>query len=162
MLGAIEDVLANAPLAVAMAERLNEGTDNVARLAELERELGRLGDSQARLVDLYTDGRIAKDALDRKQDELTRRRGALERERARLRSESEPGPDPEVLRKQMPQVLASIREWVQQADGDDLQLLLQALNVPVDASVEEADIRVEVPVIEGLGADFVTIEQTSA
>ena len=160
VLGAIEDVLANAPLAVAMAERLNEGTDNVARLAELERELGRLGDSQARLVDLYTDGRIAKDALDRKQDELTRRRGALERERARLRSESEPGPDPEVLRKQMPQVLASIREWVQQADGDDLQLLLQALNVQVDASVEEADIRVEVPVIEG--ADFVTTARTWA
>ena len=160
VLGAIEDVLAEPELAIGMAVRLRDGTDHAARLAELERELGRLGDSQARLVDLYTDGRIAKDALDRKQDELTRRRGALERERAQLRSESEPGPDPEVLRKQMPQVLASIREWVQQADGDDLQLLLQALNVQVDASVEEADVRVEVPMIEG--TDFVTIEQTSA
>ena len=48
----------------------------------------------------------------------------------------------------MPQMLASIRQWVHEADGDDLQLLLQAL-----------DVRVAVPMIEG--ADFVTIERIS-
>ena len=54
-----------------------------------------------------------------------------------------------MLRERMPEVLSFIREWVTKAEGDDLQLLLQALNVQVDASVEEADVRVEVPMIEG-------------
>ena len=62
------------------------------------------------------------------------------------------------MREQVPEVLTFIREWVGKADGDDLQLLLQALNVRVEVSPEEADVRVEVPMIEG--ADFVTIEQT--
>ena len=160
---AIEDVLANPELAVGMAERLREGAEHAARLTELERELKRLDESQDRLVDLYTDGRIAKEVLDRKQDELSRRRGALERERAHLRSEMEPGCDPELLRERMPEVLAFIREWVGKADGDDLELLLQALNVRVEVSPEEADIRVEVPMIEGVGGkSFATIEQTSA
>ena len=59
----------------------------------------------------------------------------------------------------MPQVLASIRQWVHEADGDDLQLLLQALDVRVHVSPEEVDVRVAVPMIEG--ADFVTIERIS-
>ena len=154
---AIEDVLAEPELAIGMAVRLRDGTDHAARLAELARELSHLDDSQDRLVDLYTDGELAKDAFHQK---LTRRRGALEREQAQLRSECEPGLDPELLREQVPQVLGFIREWVRRADGDDLELLLQALNVRVEVSPEEADVWVEVPMIEG--TDFVTIEQTSA
>ena len=160
VLGAIEDVLAEPELAIGMAVRLRDGTDHAARLAELARELSHLDDSQDRLVDLYTDGELAKDAFHQKREKLTRRRGALEREQAQLRSECEPGPDPKVLREQVPQVLGFIREWVRRADGDDLELLLQALNVRVEVSPEEADIRVEVPMIEG--TDFVTIERTSA
>ena len=64
-----------------------------------------------------------------------------------------------MLREQVPQVLGFIREWVRRADGNDLELLLQALDVRVEVSPEEADVRVEVPMIEG--ADFVTIERTS-
>ena len=160
---AIEDVLAEPELAIGMAERLRDGAEHSARLTELERELKRLDESQDRLVDLYTDGRIAKDALDRKQDELSRRRGALERERAQLRSEMEPSCDPALLRERMPEVLAFIREWVGKADGDGLVLLVQALDAHIDVSLEEADIRVEVPMIEGVGGkSFATIEQTSA
>ncbi len=100
-----------------------------------------------------------------------RRKGVLERERAQLRAESEPGPDPELLRERIPEVLAFIREWVRQADGDDFQLLIQALDVRAEVATDErgevatheVDVRVEVPMIEGFdGADFVTIEQTSA
>ena len=159
----IEEVLANPELAIGMAERLRDGAEHAARLTELERELKGLDESQDRLVDLYTDGRIAKDALDRKQDELSRRRGALERERAQLRSEMEPSCDPALLRERMPEVLAFIREWVGKADGDDLVLLVQALDAHIDVSLEEADIRVEVPMIEGVGGkNFATTEQTSA
>ena len=74
----------------------------------------------------------------------------------------EPGCDPELLRERMPEVLTFIREWVGKADGDDLVLLVQALDAHIDVSLEEADIRVEVPMIEGVGGNsFATIEQTS-
>ena len=54
------------------------------------------------------------------------------------------------------------REWVGQADGDDFQLLLQALAVRAEVATDEAEVRVEVPMIEGLeGADFATTAQTS-
>ena len=82
------------------------------------------------------------------QDDLTRRKGVLERERAQLRAEAEPGPDPELLRERMPDVLRFIRDWVTKAERDELTLLLQALEVRVDVSPEEADVRVEVPMIE--------------
>ena len=52
----------------------------------------------------------------------------------------------------MPEVLTFIREWVGKADGDDLVLLVQALDAHIDVSLEGADIRVEVPMIEGVGA----------
>ncbi|MXZ63604.1 MAG: hypothetical protein F4Y98_08480 [Chloroflexi bacterium] len=75
--------------------------NHAVRLAELEREIVRVGGSEGRLVELYTDGRIARAALDRKQDELMLRKGVLERERAQLRAEAEPGPAPELLRERM-------------------------------------------------------------
>ena len=86
--------------------------------------------------------------LDEKSATLADRRGALERERMRLIAEAEPGCDPETLRERMPEALAFIREWVRKADGDELQLLLQALRVSIKATRGEAEIRVEVPLIE--------------
>ena len=91
------------------------------------------------------------------------RKAALEREQARLLAEAEPGCDPEVLRERMPKALAFIEEWVQRADGDKLQLLLEAFRVSIKATREEAEIRAEVPLIEGVeGRNYPTIEQTSA
>ena len=163
VLGAIEGVLANPELAVGMAEQLREGMDNAAPLAELARELSHVDDSQDRLVDLYTDGEITKDIYQQKRDRLAKRKAALEREQAQLRSECEPGLDPEMLREHLPEVLAFVREWVAKAEGDDLELLLQALNVRISASREEADVRVEVPMMEALeGADSLTTARTWA
>ncbi len=159
----LEDVLAQPELAISMAERLWEGTDHAARLAELARELSHLDDSQDRLIDLYTDGEVTKEAYQQKRERLTKRKASLEREQAQLRSECEPGPDPEMLRERMPEVLGFIREWVTNAETEDLDLLLQALDVRIDVTPEEADVRVEVPMIEGVeAADFATIERTSA
>ena len=61
----------------------------------------------------------------------------------------------------MPEALAFIREWVRRADGDDLQLLLEALRVSIEATRGEVEIRVEVPLIEGVeGRNYSTIERT--
>ena len=109
------------------------------------------------------DGQIEKTLLDDKSASLATRKAALEREQARLLTEAEPGCDPEVLRERMPEALALIEEWVQRAAGDKLQLLLEALRVSIKATREEAEVRVEVPLIEGVElGNYSTIEQTSA
>ena len=45
----------------------------------------------------------------------------------------------------MSEALAFIREWMRRADGDELQLLLEALRVSIEATRDEAEIRVEAP-----------------
>ena len=80
-----------------------------------------------------------------------------------MRAESGPGPDPASLRERLPEVLTFIRNRVQESDGEELMLLLEALDTQVRVAPEEADMRVEVPMVEGFdGTGFVTIEQTSA
>lgn len=68
-----------------------------------------------------------------------------------------------MLRERMPEVLAFIRDWIQQANGDELTLLLQALETQIQVAPKEADVRVEVPMIGAFeGADFATTARTSA
>ena len=159
----LSEFLANPALVIEMAEALRLDAGNGARLAEIERELGKLRENESRLVDLYTDGQMEKALLDEKGAALATRKAALQREQARLLADAQPGCDPEVLRERMPEALAFIREWVQRADGDKLQLLLEALRVRIKATREEAEIRVEVPLIEGVeSGNYSTIEQTWA
>ena len=159
----LSELLAEPAMVLEMAEALRLDAGNAARLAEVERELSKLRESQGRLVDLYTDGQIEKALLDEKVAALVTRKAALERGQARLLAEAEPGCDTEVLRERMPEALAFISEWVQRADGDELVLLAQALEARIEVSPEGAEIRVEVPLIEaGTGGNFATIEQTSA
>ena len=159
----LSEFLANPAMAVEMAEALRFDAGNGVRLAEVERALGKLREDEHRLIKLYTSGRFEEALLDEESAALATRKAALEREQARLLAEAEPGCDPEVLRERMPKALAFIEEWVQRADGDELQLLLQALRVSIKAAREEAEIRVEVPLIEGVeGRNYPTIEQTSA
>ena len=159
----LSELLADPAMVIEMAEALRFDPGNGARLAELERELGKLRESESRLVDLYTNGQIEKALLDEKVAALATRKAALEREQARLLAAAQPGCDPEVLRERMPEALAFISEWVRRADGDELQLLLEALRVSIKATRDEAEIRVELPLIEGVeGRNYSTIEQTSA
>ena len=154
--------MANPELAVGIAERLRVGTDHAVRLGALGGEISHLDETQDRLVDLSTDGEITKDAYQQKRERLARRKAAPEREQAPLRSTCELRPDPEMLRERMPDVLRFIREWVTEADGDELTLVLQALRCAWTCLPRRADIRVEVPMIEAVeGAGLVTTARTS-
>ena len=157
------DLLADPAMVLEMAEALRFDSGNGAHLAEVERNLRKLREDESRLADLYIDGTLSKPLLDQKGAALATRRAALEREQARLLAEAGPGCDPEVLRERMPEALAFISEWVQRADGDKLLLLLKALRVSIKATREEAKIRAEVPLIEGVEwGNYSTIERTSA
>ena len=159
----LSELLADPAMLIEMAETLRIDAGNGTRLAEVERELAKLRESESRLVDLYMEGNVEKTLLDEKVAALANRKAVQERERARLLAEAEPGCDPEVLRQLMPKALAFLSEWVQRADEDELVLLAQALEARIEVAPDEAEIRVEVPLIEpGMARDFVTIEQTSA
>ena len=67
----LSELLADPAMVVAMAEALRLDTGNGRRLDEIERELGKLRDSERRLVDLYTDGQMEKTLLDEKSAELS-------------------------------------------------------------------------------------------
>ena len=146
----LSDLLAEPAMVLEMAEALRFDAGSGALLAEVERELGELGERESRLVDLYMDGSIARALLDEKRAALAlaARRTGLEREQARRLAEAEPGCDPEMLRERMPEALAFIREWVRTAGGDELVLLAQALEARIEVARGEAHIRVEVPLIE--------------
>ena len=95
----LSELLADPAMVLEMAEAMRFDPGNGARLAELERELSKLRESESRLVDLYTDSSIEKALLDEKVAALATHKAALEREQARLLAEAEPGCDPEVLRR---------------------------------------------------------------
>ena len=159
----LSEFLANPAMVVEMVEALRLDAGNGVRLAEVERALEKLREDEHRLIKLYTSGRFEEALLDEESAALATRKAALEREQARLLAEAEPGWDPDVLRERMPKALAFIEEWVQRANGDKLQLLLEAFRVSIKATREEAEISVEVPLIEGVeGRNYPTIEQTSA
>jgi hypothetical protein len=67
----------------------------------------------------------------------------------------------------MPQILDKLRAWVHSSSGEDLALMLNALQVRVRASNKQVHIEGFVPdlpahVSDPKGQDLVTIEQTSA
>ncbi|MBM4411731.1 MAG: hypothetical protein FJ037_10545 [Chloroflexi bacterium] len=69
----------------------------------------------------------------------------------------------DVLAAKLPQALEAIRRWIDEADGDDLSLLLCALSARITASRTAVEISGEVPLIDSSGyADLVTTERTSA
>ena len=69
----------------------------------------------------------------------------------------------EQVAARLPEALDVIRRWVEQADGEDLGLLLEALNARITASRQQALIRGEVPLLGSADyRDLVTIERTSA
>lgn len=67
----------------------------------------------------------------------------------------------DVLAARMPRALDAIRRWIREADGDDLGLLLSALNAQMTASRAQVEISGEVPLIDSSDyADFITIVRT--
>ena len=159
----LSELVTDPAMVLEMAEALQFDSGNGARLAEIERSFRKLAEDESRLADLYIDGKLNKPLLEEKGAALATRRAALEREQTRLLAEAGPGCHPEVLRKRMPKALAFFSEWVQRADEDALVLLAQAFEARIEVAPDEAEIRVEVPLIEpGFGANFATIEQTWA
>ena len=95
---------------------------------------------------------------------LAERREALENTRRELQAQTVPTPrDFSRVAGDVPAALAAIRSWVEDASGDDFDLMLRAVDAQVRASHEGVEIAGVVPIFpDGDQADFATIERTSA
>jgi site-specific DNA recombinase len=129
----------------------------------LDREITEVEAKQRRLVRLFTAGNLPEAMLAEESRALADRRARLEAERADLAPLAAGRMTFEQVAARLPEALDAIRRWVEQADGEKLGLLLDALNARITASRQQALIRGEVPLLEsGHYRDLVTIEQTSA
>jgi hypothetical protein len=124
-------------------------------------------EKQRRLVRLYSDGHLPNDILEGEAQRLKTELKQVNDALAEVESRGALGLDLRQLRSQLPKVLPMIREWVNDAQGDDLSLLLNALQVQIRASTERVSIEGVIPVpMRGSEADYgrnlATIERTSA
>ena len=132
-------------------------------LTAIVRELDEVEARQRRLVQLFTRGDLPEDILASESRSLADLRAALEaRRRAAQPLRTTSRLDVDQLERELPRVLAAIRSWVESAEGDDLDLLLRAVDARIAASMDEVEIRGEVPLIAEVPQSFATIEQTSA
>ena len=118
---------------------------------------------QRRLVRLFTDGGLPEDVLNEQRLTLSRERERLESRRQSLEPKPSPIIDLAGLSTRLPQVLAMITKWIEEANGDDFDLLLNAVDAQVTAEAGKLTISGALPLIESLpDPDLATTGRTSA
>ena len=126
---ALMDVLGDPERIMGEARRLNDSQASSVRLLEVLEALREIETKQRRLVRLFTDGDLPESLLEGERTELSKRRAALEDERRRLEVAGRPSIDLVSIQRHLPTVMDQIRRWVSDAEGDDLSLMLRALDV---------------------------------
>ena len=158
----LRDVLAEPDRVIAEVRRASEQRVDAEALARFEAEISDVEAQQRRLVKLFTTGALPEALLTEESRQLSERRDRLESERAALARHA-PAWDAEDLAKRLPEVLDRVREWIGDAECDNFDLLLRAVDAQISVSENEVVIRGAVPLIEPEAQpDLVTIEQTSA
>ena len=161
---ALTDLLASPDRLLAEAKRLAESEPNDDGLDAVLQALDQIEAAQVRLVRLYTAGKLPEHLLSEQSRSLAERRELLEDQRRDLRDRQTPSTrDFERIARDVPAALSAGRNWVENASGDDFDLMPRAVDAQIYESREAAEIAGGVPLIPaGDQADFATIEQTSA
>ena len=121
-------VLANPELILAEAERLNSNGGHQAESEKLSKEVNALENQRLRLLRLYQLGEIDEVYLQAESQVIQNARQRVEDQLSNIPT-SPALPSATELRRAAEQV----GEWVRDAEGDDFELLLQALQIEVRA-----------------------------
>jgi hypothetical protein len=105
--------------------------------SRVERELKAIKEKQRRLVDAYLNPDLPQDALAEQAKRLSQRKLTLETQLSKLQA-TNVALDVEAWLNATPAIAEHVRNWVAQAQDNDLDLLLQALDVRVTATRERA------------------------
>ncbi|MEZ4503582.1 MAG: recombinase family protein [Dehalococcoidia bacterium] len=161
---ALRELLASPERVLAEARRVaEEASAPPEEIAAVVAELDEVERRQRRLAQLYTRGELPEDVLAAESRSLAERRWALE---ARQREISPRAPVDacyvSAITERLPEVLASIREYIERSDDEGFQLLLRAVDAQIKATPERAEVRGSVPINVQSDESFATIGQTWA
>jgi len=143
------------------ARRMASQNTDAGRLEAIKREMGHVEEKQRRLADLYLGGSIPDSVLKAKGEELDQLRVGLEKELQGIRRPRPHEMDLSSLTSDLHGTASRLHRWVMEASGDDMALILQALQVQVTASNDEVRIEGALPAMVPGDRDLVTIVQTS-
>ncbi len=133
----------------------------------LSQQLTAVQDQQKRLTGLFLDGDLPESVLRGEANRTKAEQKRLERELSAGRG-NPPWPlSPADAESLLPTVAQRVRDWVLNAEGEKLQLLLNALDIRIRACRDRAVIEAAIPLMDHAdptddGGHLVTIEQTSA
>ena len=133
-------VLANPEIILAEHQRLVESDGADQSRLDSNHELEQIDNRRQRLVKLYELGAIDEDYLRQKLDGLKRRKEMLEGQ-AVVSSETILVPSIVDLER----ACLGIREWVENAEGDDFNLLMNALQVGIKAEKGKGELSGVIP-----------------
>ena len=161
---ALTELLASPDWLIGEAKRLAASESRDDGLETVLQALDEVESAQARLVRLYTAGDLPEHLLSEQSRSLAQRRELLEDQRRDLQAQAAPSTlDFAHIADDVPSALAAIRGWVEEANGDDFDLMLRAVDAQVRASHAGVEIAGIVPILpDRTQADFATIERTSA
>ncbi len=135
----------------------------VTSVSDTTKGMRRIEEQQKRLARLFVNGDFPEDVLQAESKRLQSERQRMESQRADALTEAPRAVDAALILEMLPSILIRLGAWVRQAEGDDLNTVLRALDVQVRACGDRAVIEASVPLSESLqNLDLVTIEQTSA
>jgi len=158
----IAAVLADPQRILDEAKHINDMEIDVSRLKAIDQEVSKVEEQQRRLTDLYVSGSMPQNILESKSAELSQQRFHLEAEQRAIGISTPKPVDLDQLSSTLPEAAARIRKWVLEASGDDMDLILNALQIKVTASRDQVQIEGSVPVSACEAEKLVTIVQTSA
>ena len=129
--GALVELLADPARVLVEARRLQNSKAPTRELAAVSKALEGVEGRQRRLVRLFTEGDLPTDLLEEQRTALSRKRHELEEQRQRLEARQGATIDSTGVEGRMPSVLAAIREWVEGADSDGLDVMLNAVSAEI-------------------------------
>ena len=160
---AIADLLASPERILAeVRHQVEEDVDPTGEQETVTRELSDIEARQRRLVRLFTAGDLPEESLTEESKELAKRRETLQQRRIELTRQTPARVDVAQVERELPAALEAIRHWIESVEGDDLDLLLRAVEAEITASVEQAEVRGTIPLIAQADESFATIARTSA
>ena len=132
------------------------------RIDLVSSELKLMEEKESRLAHLYIEGSISEKVLNQEKETLMRRKSVLTEKQYSLELESDQTLDMDAAVLKLPKISARIDRWIREAKGENMEMLLNALDINVKASRNKVQISGSVPDLPETGTNFVTIVQTSA
>ena len=114
------------------------------------------------MAHLFVDSAISVEILKQEEKILKNKRTHLLEEKELLEPRSNQPLNLEELVEKLPQATNLIREWIENAEGENITLLLDALDVKIKASKTEVQISGAMPIVTEKDENLVTIARTLA